>query len=75
MTIQDRIEKHTNEVEKLQKRSKLLEMELKNIPGKIRFHLEAIANLQTKGTNKAKNWKFATPNGNLTKSEGDAHIG
>lgn len=25
--------------------------------------------------NKENTWKFATPNGNITQSEGDAHIG
>jgi len=30
---------------------------------------------QTKELKQENNWKFATPNGNLSKSEGEAHIG
>lgn len=75
MKIQDRINMHENERRKLCDKKEVLERELNTINEKIINHYISIQNLEFKKKKQENNWKFATPNGNLTKSEGDAHIG
>ncbi len=51
MPINNRIEKHTENVEKLMKREKIVESNLNNIKNKIIFHNTAIQNLKKKAKN------------------------
>jgi len=73
-SITERIEFHDIEKRKLYNKKDILERKLNTINEKIIYHWAAIQNLEKKKKVKDNNWKI-TSNSNLSKSEGDAHIG